>query len=530
LKRNLRVFVSFIAGLLFDDQEQPWRFGSAIFTLVIFSLILISLPSRGSDAAKRPIIVASKNFSESYLLSEMLSQLLESEGYEVERKFGLGGTLVCYEALKNGEIDVYPEYSGTLSRVILKVDDAAPSVERLNQLLVNAPMSVLDSFGFNNTYAIALKESLAIELQLTKVSQLAAHQNLRVAFGLEFLNRADGWPGLSALYALSQEPIGIEHGLAYQAIDDGKVDVTEAYSTDGDLARYKLTTLIDDRKYFPQYIGLPFVRNELSIQVKLILNRLSGKFDDALMRELNAQVVVEGKTFSTVANEYLVAQNLTTAISDDDGMLSFLPDSLLENTLTHLKLTSIALALGCLVGFPLGILVFRSRTLSRVVVYVAGLMQTVPSIALLALMIPLFGIGQVPAIIALFMYSLLPILRNTITALLTINPLLKSIAEAIGLTRFQQLRYVLVPMAAPTILAGVKTAAVISIGTATLAAFIGAGGLGEPIVTGLALNSTELILQGAIPAAGLAILVELLFEGIEKLLVKPHMLQNQLPE
>jgi osmoprotectant transport system permease protein len=530
LNRILRVFRFLVVGVWSDNRGPLRRLSSSSLFIFLFSLILVSLPSQGGDAVKEPIVVASKNFGESYLLSEMLSQLLESEGYEVERKFGLGGTLVCYEALKNGEVDVYPEYSGTLSRVILKVDDTAPTEERLNQLLLNEPMSVLDSFGFNNTYAIALKESLAIELKLTKVSQLAAHQNLRVAFGLEFLNRADGWPGLSALYALSQEPIGIEHGLAYQAIDDGKVDVTDAYSTDGDLARYELTTLIDDRKYFPQYIGLPFVRNELPAEVKKLLNRLAGKFDDALMRQLNAQVVVEGKTFSAVANDFLVAQNMTTVKSEDDGMLSFLPDSLLENTLTHLKLTSIALALGCLVGFPLGILVFRSRTLSRVVVYVAGLMQTVPSIALLALMIPLFGIGQVPAIIALFMYSLLPILRNTITALLTINPLLKSIAEAIGLTRFQQLRYVLVPMAVPTILAGVKTAAVISIGTATLAAFIGAGGLGEPIVTGLALNSTELILQGAIPAAGLAILVELLFEGIEKLLVKPHMLQNQLPE
>jgi osmoprotectant transport system permease protein len=164
-----------------------------------------------------------------------------------------------------------------------------------------------------------------------------------------------------------------------------------------------------------------------------------------------------------------------------------------------------------------------------VVLYVAGLLQTVPSIALLALMIPLFGIGFLPAIVALFLYSILPILRNTITALLTIDPLLRRVAEAIGLTNRQQLRYVLLPLALPNILAGIKTAAVISIGTATLAAFIGAGGLGEPIVTGLALNDTELILQGAIPAAILAIVVELMFEVLERVLVKPHMLTGNLP-
>ena len=492
--------------------------------------LFISLSLQAAASQKQTIVVASKNFNESYLLSEMLSQMLEAEGYEVQRKFGLGGTLVCFEALKNGEVDLYPEYSGTLSRAILKVDDPAPSVERLNQLLSDLPLEVLDSFGFNNTYAIALKAALAEKLGLEKVSQLKNQSNLRMAFGLEFLNREDGWPGLSALYGLKNDPIGIEHGLAYQAIGDGKIDITDAYSTDGDLPRYELTTLIDDRQYFPQYIGLPFVRKELPNEVKTIVNQLAGKIDDTLMRDLNAEVVIEGRTFADVASQFLVEQGLISeseATADDNNFASWLPDSLLENTLTHLKLTSIALGLGCLVGFPLGILVFRSAALSRVVVYVAGLLQTVPSIALLALMIPLFGIGQVPAIIALFLYSLLPILRNTITALLTIDPLLKSIAEAIGLTRFQQLRYVLVPMAAPTILAGVKTAAVISIGTATLAAFIGAGGLGEPIVTGLALNSTELILQGAIPAAGLAIIVELLFEGLEKILVKPHMLQNQ---
>ena len=501
-----------------------WFVFPLLMTLGLFSVV--------AAADKQTVVVASKNFNESYLLSEMLSQMLEAEGYEVERKYGLGGTLVCYEALRNGEVDLYPEYSGTLGRAILKVSDSSPSTERLNQLLDESPLEVLDSFGFNNTYAIALKDSLAKRLKLERVSQLSEQTELRVAFGLEFLNREDGWPGLSALYGLTQNPTGIEHGLAYQAIDDGKIDIPDAYSTDGDLLRYKLTTLIDDRQYFPQYIGMPFVRKELPQEVKAVVNQLAGKIDDQLMRDLNASVVIDGKSFAEVASQFLVESKITTRDiapnTGGKGLMDLIPESLLENTLVHLKLTSIALALGCLVGFPLGILVFRSATLSRIVVYVAGLMQTVPSIALLALMIPLFGIGQVPAVIALFLYSLLPILRNTITALLTIDPLLKSIAEAIGLTRYQQLRHVLVPMAAPTILAGVKTAAVISIGTATLAAFIGAGGLGEPIVTGLALNSTELILQGAIPAALLAIFVELLFEGLEKLLVKPHMLQNQL--
>jgi len=161
------------------------------------------------------------------------------------------------------------------------------------------------------------------------------------------------------------------------------------------------------------------------------------------------------------------------------------------------------------------------------VLYAAGLLQTVPSIALLALLIPLVGIGEIPAIIALFLYALLPITRNTITALTTVDPQLREVAAALGLTRAERLRHVYLPLSLPHIIAGVRIAAVVSIGTATLAAFIGAGGLGEPIVTGLALNDTQLILQGAIPAAALAVAVELGFEGLERWLIPRHLRQQR---
>jgi osmoprotectant transport system permease protein len=148
-------------------------------------------------------------------------------------------------------------------------------------------------------------------------------------------------------------------------------------------------------------------------------------------------------------------------------------------------------------------------------------MQTIPSLALLALMIPLFGIGFVPAIIALFLYSLLPIVRNAITALSTTDPTLVRVSRALGLSPWEQLRYLRLPLATPAIFAGIRTSAVISIGTATLAAFIGAGGLGEPIVVGLSLNDTDMILRGAIPAAILAIAVELAFAAIERKVSPP---------
>lgn len=492
--------------------------------LIMILLLALTSVAQAADAPR--MTVASKNFNESYLLAEIMSQLLEIEGFEVERRFGLGGTLVCYEALRTGEVDVYAEYTGTLAQAILKIDDLAPTEARLNTLLEDERLEVLPSLGFNNTYALAMKSELAAAENIATISDLVGRTDLDIALSLEFLNRKDGWPGLVSTYGFDRIPTGIEHGLAYQAIDEGKIDITDAYSTDGDLERYGLITLEDDRGFFPQYFAVPFVRQDIPARAKEVLSVLSGRLDDARMRELNSRIVIEGQSFAEVAQAFLAEENLGQVTLESSQFWQTLG----ANTLTHLKLTAIALGLGVLFGVPIGVLVFRSRTVARVTVYLAGLLQTVPSIALLALMIPVFGIGTVPAIVALFLYSILPILRNTITALIGIDPLLKRIAEAIGLTRWQQLRHVLIPMALPTMLAGIKTAAIISIGTATLAAFIGAGGLGEPIVTGLALNDTNLILQGAIPAAILAIIVELLFELLERAVVKPHMLSGQLPE
>ena len=481
--------------------------------------LLCTLPSFAQ------ITVGSKNFNESYLLAEIFAQSLELEGFDVDRKFGLGGTLVCYEALANGAIDVYVEYTGTLAEAILKTDIPAADLDQLNTAVSERGLQLLAPLGFNNTYALAMPEKTAGEKGISRISDLAAHPELVLALSLEFLNREDGWPGLNTTYGLSGKPVGIEHGLAYQAIDDGSADVIDAYSTDGELSRYALTVLDDDRGYFPQYFAVPFTRLDLPDRAREVLLELSGRIDDDRMRELNRMTTIDGRSFADVASEFIREEGL-----GETRVEYSLVASILGNTVTHLKLTAIALALGCLVGLPLGIVVFRDRPVANLTVYLAGLLQTIPSIALLALMIPLFGIGVKPAIVALFLYSLLPILRNTVTALITIDPVLKRVAEAIGLTRWEQLRHVLLPMALPNILAGVRTAAVISIGTATLAAFIGAGGLGEPIVTGLALNDTGLILQGAIPAACLAILVELFFELLERLTIKPHMLQGQLPQ
>jgi osmoprotectant transport system permease protein len=485
-----------------------------VATMVCLLVSLLSL----AWAEPGVIRVASKNFNESYVLGEIVAQLLESRGFVVERRFGLGGSLICYQALLNDEIDLYVEYSGTLSQAILKLPANTPFAE-LNRHLMGSGLELLAPLGFNNTYALAVPAALASQRGLSRISDVVDHADLRLVFSHEFLEREDGWPGLAAAYELQNAVTGIEHGLAYQAIAVGSIDVTDAYSTDGELKRYGLSLLEDDRGFFPQYLAAVLARNDIGLPVRHALAQLGDSLTDVQMQDLNAQVIFAGRSFSDVAQSFLQARGLVTQSRTGPTLW----DNLVKNTLQHLKLTGVALLMAVVVGIGLSLVVFRRPGLSRGLIYSSGLMQTVPSIALLALMIPLLGIGSLPAIVALFLYSLLPVLRNTITALTTIDPTLTKVAVSMGLTEAQQLRHVYVPLSLPSILAGVRTAAVISIGTATLAAFIGAGGLGEPIVTGLALNDVGLILQGAIPAAALAITTELLFEALERALLPGHL-------
>jgi osmoprotectant transport system permease protein len=389
-------------------------------------------------------------------------------------------------------------------------------------------MEMLDFFGFSDTYALAMTRAMAERLKLKRISDLKEHPELRFGFSNEFKNRADGWLGLKQAYGLTAEPVGMEHALAYGAIKEGKIDITDAYSTDGDLKKFDLVLLEDDRRFFPGYLAMPLVREQLDDSAKRVLEQLAGTMTAVEMQSLN-QSVQEGKSLRDVAAQFLRSKGLLTGERQVAGVAAERTIDwafLLKCTLTHVELTFLALLAGMIVAIPLGAVIYRLGAVSRPVLYIAGVLQTIPSIALLAFMIPVFGIGAKPAVAALFLYSLLPILNNTATALLSIDPVLRKVSVGMGLTAWQRLRYIELPLAAPTILVGIKTAAVINIGTATLAAFIGAGGLGEPIVTGLALNDPSLILQGAVPAALLAVFTELGFELLQRLVVPRHLLQK----
>jgi len=472
----------------------------------------------GNFADAEPLVIGSKNFTENYILAEAAAQLLESHGIEVERRLGLNGTRISYQALMNDAIDLYPEYSGTISEVIL----GGSNLEEWGDIeaaLSERGLILLEPLGFNNTYAIAVSAELAREHDLRRISDLVELPHLRVAFPHEFLNRQDGWPGLRAIYRLPQGVRGIEHGLIYEAMEKGQIDATAVYSTDGEISRAGLVILQDNLNYFPEYRAAFFARKDLPQNVVSILSVLSGRIDNERMQELNRAALGRDTSIAEVASSLLVDEGLVNEATAGPSFFS----QLWRNTQRHLKLTFTALALAIITGVGIAILVHRHKAFTNAFLYFAGLMQTVPSIALLALLIPFVGVGQKPAIIALFLYSLLPIARNTVTAMQTIPSAYRQVAAAMGMTRRQELRHVLLPLAMPHVLTGIRTATIISIGTATLAAFIGAGGLGDPIVTGLALNDSSLILRGAIPAACLAILAEIMFNALERWLVVPHM-------
>jgi osmoprotectant transport system substrate-binding protein/osmoprotectant transport system permease protein len=496
---------------------------------------LIGFPRNGDGKpTTRPVVVASKPFGESFLLAEMFAQILESRGIPVERKPGLGATEVAFTALRSNQIDVYPEYTGTGLIAILHAEpEASPAatyarVSRDFARLYNVRW--LPPLGFENTYAIAVRRETAKKFNLATLSDLArVAPQLRAGFTADFIERKDGLPGLRGAYGLSfarVSPLG--QALKYQALASGAVDIVDGYSTDGFIARYDLVVLQDDKHFFPSYEAAAIVGPRLQREnpsAISALTELSGRLDVAMMRKLNLRVEVGHEPVNVVARDALASLGLTTmpatstpsdraASTRTEGRAAW--SSLAANTIRHIELVCIALLAGIFTGVPLGLWLERSGRAAEPVIRTVGLLQTIPSIALLALMVPLLGIGIWPALVALWLYSLYPIVRNTYSGVRNADPQAVNAAIALGMTPGQVLREVRFPLAAPVLMSGIRTAAVIGVGTATLAAFIGAGGLGEPIATGLALADTKLILSGAIPAALLALVVDLLLGWVER--------------
>lgn len=480
-----------------------------LLALMFGILALLALPAW---AQSKPVRIGSKQFTESVILGEIARLGARDAGIDAMHRRELGGTAILWKALQQGDIDAYPEYTGTLTQELLKGVPANADIATLRAKLKPLGIGITDSLGFDNTYAIGMRADEAARLDIKRISDLRGHPNLRFGFSNEFMERGDGWPGLQRAYALPQTRVsGMDHALSYRAVDSGAVDATDLYSTDAEIPYYHLRTLVDDRHYFPRYEAVYLYRLSLtqsSPAFVAVLQKLADRIDEHTMRAMNAAVKLDGRSDSAVTADFL-------GTHVEQGRRG-LWQRLRQRSVEHIKLVAISLGLALLLAIPLGILAARRRRLGQLVIGATGILQTVPSLAMFVFMIPLLGIGTWPAVAALFLYSLLPIVRNTHAGLVGIAPELRESAAALGLPPRVRLRRIELPLALRSILAGVKIAAVINVGTATLAALIGAGGYGQPILTGIRLDSIPLILEGAIPAAVLALLVQGLFELIER--------------
>jgi osmoprotectant transport system permease protein len=476
--------------------------------------------------AEPELRIGSKTFTESVILGEIAVQLERDAGVPVSQRPALGGTRLVWDALLEGSIDAYPEYTGTLVNEVLARDGVPLATATtdpragLARALAERGVGMTAPLGFNNTYAIGLTRARATTLGVTKISDLRAHPELRFGFSNEFMSRGDGWPALRARYGLAQERVqGLDHDLAYRALTSGAIDVTDVYTTDAELRRYALVPLEDDLEFFKRYDAVFLYRLDVTPRFGAraidALERLAGRLDAETMAALNARAKFDHVPEAEVARDFAER----TWGKSAPAARATLGRRVLARTLEHLFLVGVSLTAAILVALPLGIVAARRRRVGQVVLALAGVIQTLPTLALLVFMIPLFGIGAGPAIAALFLYSLLPIVRNTHAGLTGIPASLLESAHALGLPATAVLTRVELPLASPTILAGIQSAAVINVGTATLGALIGAGGLGQAIFTGIRLDDIGLILEGAIPASLLALFVQAVFELAERWIV-----------
>lgn len=493
---------------------------------IVLMLLLPALTAAASDV----LHVGSKRFTESYVLGEVIKRVAQrADGISVVHKPGLGNTAILFAALKSGAIDVYPDYTGTVALELLGLP-GVPALAELNRHLAPHGLVAGVMLGFDNGYALAMREDQAARQGVRRISDLREFGEPRLGLSPEFLNRRDGWPALRETYQLDGLPVrGLEHGLAYAALLQGQIDVIDVYTTDPQIARLGLRVLQDDQGFFPAYEAVLVYRADLPQRYPRAwaeLEKLQGSITTAAMLRMNAAVELERRSFADVADEWLQVQRrerhvLAQAAVPRTLRATLFGHDLLRLTLEHLTLVCASLLLSVLAGIPLGIWAQRAPRAGYWVLTVAGVLQTVPSLALLAFLIAaLDRIGAVPAILALFLYALLPVIRNTEAALAGVGRGMRDAGRALGLSGRQLLRLVELPLALPGILAGIKTAAVINVGTATIAAFIGAGGYGERIVAGLAVNDHTLLLAGAIPAAVLAILIEWGFRVLERRLLR----------
>jgi len=481
---------------------------------IIFSLIWYM----EAVSSVTPVRIGTKKFTENVIVGEIATLLLRHEGIPAEHHKQLGGTRVLWNALLKNDIDMYPEYTGTITHEIITEKNHAGE-KTIRKVLAQYEIRMKRPLGFNNTYAIGMKRETADRLGITKISDLRKFPELKFGFTNEFMSRQDGWPNLRDHYNLPQKDVrGLDHDLAYRGIANGSIHVMDLYSTDAEIEYYDLVTLKDDLNVFPDYNAVFLYREDLPERwprAAEIISQLEGRISEATMTQLNMRAKIDRVPEKQVAADFLEKEfGIQVKVH-----IESIPKRIIRCTGEHLYLVAISLTGAIMISIPLGIAAAKLPRMHQGILSLVGIIQTIPALALLVFMIPPFGIGGPPAIMALFLYSLLPIVRNTYTGIQNIATDVTESAQALGLPPIARLWRVELPLASPSILAGIKTSAVINVGFATLGALIGSGGYGQPILTGIRLDDMGLILQGAVPAALLAIAVQGFFDLLERYFV-----------
>lgn len=295
-----------------------------LLTMILASLLLLLAACGGSSAAGDKtanggtITIGSKNFTENILLAHMIADLIEDKtDLSVVRKVNLGGSNVAWGALKNNEIQLYPDYTGTIvaNYYQQKTGTSEETLTKTKELVEKDGLEFLAPFGFNNTYTLAVTKETAEKYNLKTFSDLAkVSQGLVLGVEFEFLDRDDGYPGIKKLYGMSfKDAKGMDHGIMYRSISEGETDVTNAYSTDAQIEAHNLVILEDDKQFFPPYDAGTVIRKDTLDQypeLKEVLNQLGGLISEEDMQKLNAQVDIEGLKEEDVARDFLIEKGL----------------------------------------------------------------------------------------------------------------------------------------------------------------------------------------------------------------------------
>src|SRR3984957_9712170 len=316
----------------------------------LMALLVGTFLLEGTSDGKPAIVLGSKKFTESFVLTEVAKRSLEQAGFSVEHRQGMGGTIILWEALTQGSIAAYPDYTGTIQEEILKRPGAA-SIGELREQLAKYGVGVTEELGFNNTYALVMTRTRAKQLEIQKISDLSKHPELRLGLTHEFLGRHDGWEPLEKRYGLVMSDVrGIDHTLGYLALCNGEIDVKDAYTTDAKIDGNDLVVLGDDLNFFPQYRAVFLFRLDTPPRAIEALRRLEGTLDEAKMVHLN-EIAEQTKRYSAAAEWYFNQLGRGGNFRPPES----LEHRLVRWTVRHLILVGVSLAAAIAIGIPLGI-------------------------------------------------------------------------------------------------------------------------------------------------------------------------------